>query len=162
VWLTPQITQSRCWAVSSTGGRLRSGSALWGLRLPTCKVLSPKFYIGWMTRAEMISERHSDFLLRLSWSDLEKVLRLFSSGLTEVVFWNTGFAVSLWMILMKWDTRRDPDEDWSMTATIGLVFWIVVHLGAFNMVSWIITRVLFVCICACGQRRDNIDTHKDI
>jgi len=102
VWLTPQIVKFHCWSISSNGGGRVHGPALWGSGLLTCKVLSPKFSSGWMTRAEMISGRHLGFLLGPRWSGLGKVL---------------GLVVSLGTILMKWDTCCDPDEDQYLTAT---------------------------------------------
>ena len=102
VWLTPQIVKFHCWSISSNGGGRVHGPALWGSGLLTCKVLSPKFSSGWMTRAEMISGRHLGFLLGPRWSGLGKVL---------------GLVVSLGTILMKWDTCCDPDEDWNLTTT---------------------------------------------
>jgi len=99
-----QIAESRCWALSSNGGgRFRSGPALWGLALPTRKVLSSNFSYRWMTWAKMISGRHSGFLLDPGWSGLRKV---------------PGLAVPLRMILMKWDTCRDPDEGQNLTTTM--------------------------------------------
>jgi len=126
-WLSPKTGKSHYWVVSSCGGgRFRSEHALWGLRLPTRKIPSPKFHI-WMNKsglsglgmvlglkcsrggarvfssslAEVFSRRYSGFLLGPGWSGL-------------LVRWA---AVPLRMILMKWDTCRDPNEDQNMTTT---------------------------------------------
>jgi len=76
-----------------------------GIRTPDPQSAFDKLLIWMVTQAEMISGRHSGFLLGPSWSDLGKVLML---------------AVSLETILMKWDTCRDPDEDQNLTTTTSM------------------------------------------
>ena len=71
---------------------------------------------GWMSQAEMILGRHSRFLLRAGWSGLGKVLRLFSLGLIEVVFWSTCL---LFRSRRSWwiETFRNPNKEQNLTTT---------------------------------------------
>jgi len=134
---------------------ISSEVALWGSRLPTRKMPLPKFYI-WMNNS--------------SWSGLKKVLGLkwsqggapiFSSSLAEVVFWYTGFVVSLKMILMKWDRCRNPDEDENLNTTpihqvaqnerLRATFCLDLQFGTYKLLiqPLIMISTLSVCLVSC-------------
>ena len=81
---------------------------------------------------------------------LGKVLGFFSSSLTEVVFRNTGFVVSLGTILMKWDTCRDLDEDQNLTTTVtNATLRESCDLESWWVIMTLITKLAGAKFCSC-------------